>query len=124
MPLADVVVIGGGLAGVLAAEVLSRQGAVVRVIERGGRRASDAPCAIVHPFVGGSFAPRPNVEAAWLASRAWFSARPRFVRREVVRRHLPRSKAGPSHARIIEAWSTSPSLLTQMLAKRTLEVSA
>lgn len=101
MSPADTVVIGGGLAGVLAAEVLHGDGAAVRVIEREGRRASDAPCAIVHPFVGGSFAPRPHVEAAWLASRAWFSARPAFVRADVVRRHLPRTRAGE---RLLASW--------------------
>jgi len=101
MSPADTVVIGGGLAGVLAAEVLQREGARVRVIEREGRRASDAPCAIVHPFVGGSFAPRPDVEAAWLASRTWFEARPEFVRHEVVRRHLPATKAGD---RLLASW--------------------
>ncbi len=97
----DVVVIGGGLAGVLAAEVLHRQGWAVRVLDQGGRRASDAPCALVHPFVGGSFTPRPDVESAWLAASAWFGARGRFVRTEIVRRHLPSTKAGE---RLLRSW--------------------
>ncbi len=97
----DVVVIGGGLAGVLAAEVLQGSGAQVRVLDAAHRRASDAPCAIVHPFVGGSFLPRPHVEEAWLAARAWFGARPSFVRWEIVRRHLPDTRAGE---RLLRSW--------------------
>lgn len=97
----DVVVIGGGLAGVLAAEVLHRDGCEVRVIDEGGRRASDAPCALVHPFVGGSFAPRPHIETAWEAAAAWFGGRDRFVRSEIVRRHLPRTRAGE---RLLRSW--------------------
>lgn len=101
MPPVDVVVIGGGLAGVLAAEVLHAQGHAVRVVDRPGRRASDAPCAIVHPFVGGSFAPREHVEAAWMASRAWFLDRSGYVREQIVRRHLPRTRPGE---RLLESW--------------------
>lgn len=101
MPRADVVVIGGGLAGVLAAEVLHAQGHDVRVIDRPGSRASDAPCAIVHPFVGGTFSPRPNVEEAWLASRTWFLARRAFVRESIVRRHLPETRPG---SRLLASW--------------------
>lgn len=97
----DVVVVGGGLAGVLAAEVLHRDGWAVRVLDAGGRRASDAPCALVHPFVGGSFAPRANVEAAWGAAAKWFGARERFVRSDIVRRHLPETKAGE---RLLRSW--------------------
>lgn len=102
MSRGDAVVIGGGLAGVLAAEVLHREGRVVRVLDAGGRRASDAPCALVHPFVGGSFAPRPGLEAAWRAAAAWFGARGRFVRADIVRRHLPQTKAGE---RLRRSWS-------------------
>lgn len=101
MSLPDAVVIGGGLAGALAAEVLHRRGARVRVVQGQGTRASDAPCAIVHPFVGGSFAPRPNVEQAWRAAQAWFSRRAEFVRPEVVRRHLPRTRPGE---RLAKSW--------------------
>ena len=111
MSLADTVVIGGGLAGVLAAEVLHGAGAAVRVLEREGRRASDAPCAIVHPFVGGTFTPRPEVEAAWLASRVWFEARPAFVRAEIVRRHLPRTKAGD---RLLASWPSVERLAARL----------
>ncbi|MCR9164221.1 MAG: FAD-dependent oxidoreductase [Nannocystaceae bacterium] len=113
MPPADVVVVGGGLAGVLAAEVLHARGHAVRVIDRAERRASDAPCAIVHPFVGGSFAPRPNVEAAWGASRAWFLARASFVREEVVRRHLPSTKPGD---RLLASWPKVEALARRMFA--------
>ena len=102
MSLPDAVVIGGGLAGALAAEVLHRRGARVRVVQGQGTRASDAPCAIVHPFVGGSFAPRPNVEQAWRAAQAWFSRRAEFVRPEVVRRHLPRTRPGERLLGVIE----------------------
>ncbi|MGH1347415.1 MAG: FAD-dependent oxidoreductase [Nannocystales bacterium] len=101
MSLRDVVVVGGGLAGVLAAEVLHREGWSVRVIDGGGRRASDAPCALVHPFVGGSFAPRAGVEDAWGAAVSWFGARGRFVRSDIVRRHLPETKAGE---RLLRSW--------------------
>jgi|GEM_PF-7043734 len=101
MSRADVVVVGGGLAGVLAADVLAGDGCSVRVVDGFGRRASDAPCAIVHPFVGGTFTPRPDVEAAWLASRAWFGARGSFVRPDIVRRHLPETKAGN---RLLGSW--------------------
>lgn len=111
MSLDDVVVIGGGLAGVLAAEVLSSAGHAVRVLDARGRRASDAPCALVHPFVGGSFAPRPNVEAAWRAAKTWFSGRSAFVREAVVRRHLPETKAG---SRLLASWPQ-----VEALARRT-----
>lgn len=109
----DVVVIGGGLAGVLAAEVLHRDGWAVRVLDAGGRRASDAPCALVHPFVGGSFAPRANVAAAWRAAAAWFGARERFVRSEIVRRHLPETKAGE---RLLRSWPQVEPLARQLFA--------
>ncbi len=111
MPRADVVVIGGGLAGVLAAEVLHAQGDDVRVIDRPGSRASDAPCAIVHPFVGGTFSPRPDVEGAWLASRAWFLARRAFVRESIVRRHLPETRPGN---RLLESWAKVDALARRL----------
>lgn len=101
MSPADTVVIGGGLAGVLAADVLRLRGLAVTVIDGDARRASDAPCAIVHPFVGGTFAPRAHVEQAWLASHAWFSAREDHVRADIVRRHLPHTKAGE---RLLRTW--------------------
>lgn len=109
----DAVVVGGGLAGVLAAEVLHRAGWAVRVLDAGGRRASDAPCALVHPFVGGSFTPRANVEAAWVAAATWFGARERFVRSEVVRRHLPETKAGE---RLLRSWAQVEPLARRLFA--------
>lgn len=109
----DAVVVGGGLAGVLAAEVLHREGWTVRVIDEGGRRASDAPCALVHPFVGGSFAPRPHVEEAWKATVAWFGARDRFVRSDIVRRHLPETRAGE---RLLRSWPQVEPLARRLFA--------
>jgi len=109
----DVVVIGGGLAGVLAAEVLHRDGWTVRVIDEGARRASDAPCALVHPFVGGSFTPRRHVAAAWEAAAAWFGARERFVRSDIVRRHLPETKAGE---RLLRSWPRIEPLARRLFA--------
>ncbi|MBV1861258.1 MAG: FAD-dependent oxidoreductase [Nannocystaceae bacterium] len=109
----DVVVVGGGLAGVLAAEVLHRDGWAVRVIDAGGRRASDAPCALVHPFVGGSFAPRAHVEAAWMDAITWFGAREDFVRSDIVRRHIPETSAGE---RLLRSWPKVEPLARRLFA--------
>ncbi|MEM6296831.1 MAG: FAD-dependent oxidoreductase [Myxococcota bacterium] len=94
-------VLGGGLAGVLAAQTAASMGRAVTVLDDGHRRASDAPCALVHPFVGGSFRPRANVAEAWAASVAWFSRFEAHVRRSVVRRHIPWTDAG---ARLLRSW--------------------
>jgi len=72
-----VAVVGGGLAGTLAVQQCVARGvADVRWIDAAGPRASDVPCALVHPFVGRSFQLRPGLAEAWRASRAWLEALP------------------------------------------------
>ncbi len=103
MRRADLVVIGGGLAGALAVEAALDAQREVVWIDAGDARASDAPCALVHPFVGGSFRPRPGVVSAWNAARQWFAAHGSgFVHHAPVRRQIPSSPRGD---RLLRSWS-------------------
>lgn len=101
MPQVDLLVIGGGLAGVLAAEVGLGARRDVTVLEHGRRRASDTPCALVHPFAGGSFRPREDVEEVWTHAKRWFGARDRWCQHAVARRYLPQTRPGE---RLLKTW--------------------
>jgi len=66
-------VIGSGLAGTLLVRALTSRGAgpitwLGRVDTASG---SSVPCALVHPFVGRSFAPSPDLAEAWRVSSRW-----------------------------------------------------
>lgn len=61
-----VLVIGAGLAGSLLVERLHERGVATQWVDAGPTaRASSCPCALVHPFAGRSFQPRPHVFEAW-----------------------------------------------------------
>jgi len=98
--MTGVVVVGGGLAGALA---------VQRCLERDLRplqwfdatdqdlgRGSDVPCALVHPFVGRSFQPHPELAVAWRDSQRWLlSLSPgAAVHRAPLRRWIDGGTAG------------------------------
>ncbi len=71
--MTDVVVIGAGLAGSLLTLRLHERGLHPRWIDAGtAERASSCPCALVHPFAGRSFQPRPEVFDAWSHARRLF----------------------------------------------------
>ena len=70
---AEVVVIGGGLAGTAAAEAARSVGRDVLWLADGAPGASDTPVALVHPFAGGSFRPREHAVDAWQEAVRWFS---------------------------------------------------
>jgi glycine/D-amino acid oxidase-like deaminating enzyme len=74
--LEQVVVVGGGLAGTMLVAELRRRGlrGVVWIDAGGGERGSDSPCALVQPFAGRSFQPRPGLFEAWAQARNWLES--------------------------------------------------
>ena len=73
--MTEVVVIGAGLAGSVLTEQLHARGVTVQWWDAGEEgRASSCPCALVHPFAGRSFQPRPDVFEAWVHARRFLRA--------------------------------------------------
>ncbi len=71
----DVIVVGAGYAGCCVVAALQDRGVEhLGWIDRGGAKSSDVRVALVHPFAGRSFAPRPDVPAAWTAARAFVAS--------------------------------------------------
>lgn len=100
-----VVVVGGGLAGTLLVQRCLERGVdALTWIDQRGPRASDVPCALVHPFVGRSFQPRPGLAEAWRASRDWLEALPEdaLVHRAPLRRWLDDN---PAASRLERSWN-------------------
>ncbi|MBL4686651.1 MAG: FAD-dependent oxidoreductase [Nannocystaceae bacterium] len=75
VPLA---VIGGGLAGTLLVRALVSRGVdgLLWLGRTDPQSGSTVPCALVHPFVGRSFAPSPDLPEAWRVSSAWLATLP------------------------------------------------
>ena len=101
----EVAVIGGGLAGTLLVRALTAQGVDDLVWfdadDRG--RGSAVPCALVHPFAGRSFQPRPGVFEAWAETDRLFTefTDAGRVRRAVLRRYW----GGDGGQRLRASWS-------------------
>ena len=104
MNRSDIAVIGAGLAGAVLVRRLLQAGETdIAWFDAGGHAASDVPCALVHPFAGRSFAPRPGVFAAWRAARAFLDtmAGPAKVHRAPVCRIVGPHEAG---RRLVDSW--------------------
>lgn len=73
-----VAVLGAGLAGAHVVSAWAERGVsdIVWLDAANRARASDVPCAMVHPFVGRSFQPTPGLGLAWQAARTWLEALP------------------------------------------------
>lgn len=71
----QVLVIGAGYAGsCVVAALLRRRVERIGWVDGGGAKSSDVRVALVHPFAGRSFAPRPDVPAAWTAAQAFVAS--------------------------------------------------
>lgn len=77
----DVAVIGGGLLGTLAMQRLADRGLESAWFDvADSTRGSNVPVALVHPFIGRSFAPTPELLSAWQLARQWLETLPAAAR--------------------------------------------
>ena len=86
MTAASIIIVGDGLAGLASAQHLLGSGVpgadiLVLAPEAEDAKASDAPCAICHPFPGQSFQLRPHVLDAFAAAERFLSQSPPHLRR-------------------------------------------
>jgi glycine/D-amino acid oxidase-like deaminating enzyme len=113
----EIAVIGGGLAGAAVVDALVERGVgpLVWLAPADDAAASCVPCALVHPFAGRSFQPRPRVFEAWVESCAFFE---RWAEAAAVHRALLRRRwGGESGARLRASWQRCSPAITAALGE-------